>query len=301
MPNFKRLPKRRICLWLLNIVITLPLLAAMAEAILLTSPPRFYAEKSPADFGMSSYQQVQFRTGDALLLSGWYVAPIRVDGASLVFAHGQAGNKGQLLAEAEWFYSQGYGLLLFDMRRHGNSEGEFASISLLETQDIMAAYLFLRQQAGVNAERIGIYGHSMGGATAIRAMPSLAGARVLILDAPFADLQDAIRGDIAYYGLPPLFFPDLILDFANLRTGLNYREARPIDAISQISQPIFLAHGTNDNTVPSSHADWLYEQIQAPKLLYIVEGATHTEVFESNPEAFKAALLPFLEQYLVND
>lgn len=301
MRSFKRLPKRRAILWLLNIFITIPLIAAMAEAILLTSPPGFYAEKSPSDFGITAYDDVQLISADNLILSAWYIAPSRPDGASLLFAHGQAGNKGQLLAEAEWFYSMGYGILLFDMRRHGESEGEYTSISLLETQDIVAAYEFLRQQAEVNPKRIGIYGHSMGGASSIRATPQLEGLRVLILDAPFADLRDAIGGDIAYYGLPLLFFPDLILEFANLRTGLDFYQARPVDIIPQIEQPIFLMHGTNDNTVPTSHAYWLYENIHSLKFLYIAEGASHTEVFESNPEAFKRLLLPFVEQYLVND
>jgi dipeptidyl aminopeptidase/acylaminoacyl peptidase len=301
MASFKRLPKRRAILWLLTIFISIPLLAAMAEAVILTSPPRFYPWKSPADFGMTDYQDIEFRTQDGLLLRGWYVAPTRPDGASLLFAHGHLGNKGQLLTEAEWFYSMGYGLLFFNMRGHGDSEGQFTTISLLETQDVQAAYQFLQQIPEVNPERIGIYGHSMGGATSIRAMPRLEGARVLILDAPFADLQDTIRGDIAYYHLPPLFFPDLILDIANFRTGLNYRDARPIDVISQIEEAIFLMHGTNDNTVPTYHAYWLYENIQSAKFLYIAEGASHTQVFESNPEAFKTALLPFLEQYLVNN
>lgn len=285
----------------LAIILLLPIVLSYFEAIVLTTPFRFITQRDiPHDVPLENYQEATFKTVDNLLLNAWYVAPIREDGASILFIHGLAGNKAQFLPEAEFFAAMGYGILLLELRAHGISEGDLTGLSILETQDVEAAFDFLIHQESVNPERIALYGHSMGGATAIRSAP-LVDIRVLLLDAPFADLRETIRGDIEYYGAPALFFPELILNFTSSRSGLDYDLINPLDIMDKIDVPIFLMHGTNDNQVPLEQAYWLYEAANEPKVLHIVEGAGHGNAYETDPEAYQALMIPFLERYLLNN
>jgi uncharacterized protein len=284
----------------LAIISLLSIVLSYFEAIVLTTPFRFITQQFPSDIKLENYDEVTFKTADNLLLNAWYVSPTREDGASILFVHGVSGNKAQFLPEAELFSGRGYGILLLELRAHGYSEGDMTGMGLWETQDVEAAFDFLVQQPEVNPERIALYGHSMGGAIAIHSAP-LVDIRVLLLDAPFADLREAIRGDIEFYGVPALFFPELILNFASSRTGLDYDEAGTVDTIRSIEVPIFLMHGTLDDQVPLEQAYWLYEAANEPKVLHIVEGAGHGNTYETDPKAYQALMIPFLEQYLINN
>lgn len=298
MQKIRQWPKR-IVLGVLIIAI-LPVALSYFQAILLTTPFRFITRWYPSDIKLKNYDDMKIKTADGLLLSAWYISPTRDDGASVILVHGLSGSKAQFHPEAEFFTDMGYGVLMLELRAHGYSEGDMTGMSLWETQDVIAAFDFLIQQERVNPERIALYGHSMGGATAIRSAP-LVDIRVLILDAPFADLREAIRGDLEYYYVPPLFFPDLILDFASSRSGLDYKAVQPLDVMPSIDVPVFLMHGTRDNQVPIEQAYWLYEATNEPKVLHIVEGAGHGNAYETDRKAYREKLIPFLEEYLLNN
>ena len=65
---------------------------------------------------------VSLRTSDGLTLRG-YFAPGRNRGV-VIFVHGGGGNRLALLPEASVIAAHGYGVLLFDSRGEGESEGE---------------------------------------------------------------------------------------------------------------------------------------------------------------------------------
>ena len=135
----------------------------------LVAPPRNITHQTPADFGMTNWQDISFTTEDHLQLSGWYVPPQNESGAALIFVHGLGSNRSALLDQAAMLAEAGYGALMFDLRAHGRSQGTRSSWGLAEVADVQAALQFLQNQPEVNAEKIGIIGHSMGGAIAIRA------------------------------------------------------------------------------------------------------------------------------------
>ena len=72
----------------------------------------------PADLGRP-YRDVSFRTRDGLLLRGWYV-PSR-NGAAVIAFPGRSGPVGR----ARMLARRGYGVLLFDRRGEGQSQGDY--------------------------------------------------------------------------------------------------------------------------------------------------------------------------------
>jgi hypothetical protein len=70
----------------------------------------------------SDYREVAFDASDGVHLSGWY-RPTR-NGATLLVLHGGGGDRTGAVAHAELLARHGYGVLLYDARGRGKSEGQ---------------------------------------------------------------------------------------------------------------------------------------------------------------------------------
>ena len=84
----------------------------------------------------------------------------------IVLCHGYSGMRFQLLPDfGRIFADAGYAVLSMDYRGFGGSEGpKWRLMPLEQVEDIRNAITFLQQQAEVDAQRIGLWGTSNGGA-----------------------------------------------------------------------------------------------------------------------------------------
>lgn len=250
----------------------------------------------------ANYTDVEFFSPDGLKLGGWFLAPSREDGASFIFVHGHGGNRNDFMAWATVFTAEGYGVLLFDLRARGGSEGKFVTMGVLEAGDVVAAFNFLKEQQGVNPERIAIFGHSMGGATAILATAQIPEARILIASSSYTSVRNALNDRIpTEVGIPPLFFPDMIVAMSSYLSGTDYSLANPLGVIGEIRQPSLFVTGTVDSTVPPNHSQILHDAANEPKELHYIEGANHGDIFGAGLDEYLAVVRPFIEHYLINE
>ena len=104
-----------------------------------------------------AHEDVTFTTADGLDLEGWYV-PSR-NGAAVIAFPGRNGpqQKARMLAR------HGYGVLLFDRRGEGKSEGEPNAWGWGGDADVKAAIAYLQRRPDVDPDRIGGIGLSVGG------------------------------------------------------------------------------------------------------------------------------------------
>lgn len=288
---------------ILMVVIVL-LFMTYQQARAFAKQPRSFAEATPADYGIEPWREVSFTSEDGLTLYGWYVPP-QTDKtqSAILFVHGHNSNRGQLLIEAAMMRDDGYGMLFFEMRNHGESDGDSTSMGYHELKDAQAAFAFLAAQPDVNPDFIAIYGHSMGAATSIRTMARIEQARALVVDAPYADFADLV-GDALYIrtGLPSFPLADITIAMTGALANADMWAIRPIDDIASIApRPILILHGTDDPLVPLEHARTLYDIAGEPKQLVIVEGGAHGNLDEVEPSIYPDVVLPFLRTYLKPD
>jgi uncharacterized protein len=109
------------------------------------------------DLGGAEYEDVKFDTADGLELKGWYI-PSKNRAAVIAFP-GRSGPR----KPARFLARHGYGVLLFDRRGEGDSEGDPNALGWGGTKDLEAAIAFLRTRSDVDPERIGGIGLSVGG------------------------------------------------------------------------------------------------------------------------------------------
>ncbi len=134
--------------------------------------------QTPADFNLR-YEEVAFPTADGLTLRGWYIPGS--NGATILFAHGGSGNRrtGGQLEQAAALAKQGFGILLYDLRAHGDSDGTQTSFT---GADVRAALNYLRSRPDVDPDRIGAIGVSLGAIDIVQADATDHGLKAIILD-----------------------------------------------------------------------------------------------------------------------
>ncbi|MEK9165200.1 MAG: alpha/beta fold hydrolase [Chloroflexota bacterium] len=262
-------------------------------------PGRVPVTRLPESVGITDYQSVSFLSSDGLTLRGWY-APTR-NGAAVITLHGHAANREGLLDDAALLAARGYGVLLFDMRNNGESDGSVTTLGLLEVNDVRGAVAFVAAQTGVDANRIGLIGHSMGGATAIMSAARIPQVRAVVAESAYTSLEDNIVNGVREVAhLPPFPFAPLVIFFGQQEAGLDITAVRPVDDIASISpRPILIVHGELDETIPVSNAYELYAAASEPKELYVIPNVGHTGLAQAGAEEYVRRVAGFFDEYLL--
>ena len=128
----------------------------------------------------AAYETVHFTTEDGKRLEGWY-RPSR-NGASVLMVSGGGGNRRSTLRHARMLERSGYGVLVYDPRGSGRSEGTINSYGWGWDKDADAAIDWLERRPDVEDGRIGALGLSTGADMAIDAAGRRSDLRAVVAD-----------------------------------------------------------------------------------------------------------------------
>lgn len=256
-----------------------------------THPARVPITHSPADVGMANYQDISFVTVDGVKLRGWYIPS--QNGAAVILGHGHAGNREQNLIDTQILARHGYGVLLFDWRAHGESDGDMVTFGLNEVRDLDAAVDTVAARPDVDRERIGVIGFSMGGATAALSAPRDARIKAVVIEGAYAVFGDTAR---SRFGGLPLAGP-MTTWWGEVITGIDADAIRPVDALCAISpRPVLLIYGTlEDSALAPGSAQQMFDAACDPKELWMVEGAGHGGYPYVVPDEYEQRIVSFFE------
>lgn len=167
-------------------------------------------------------RDVEIRLAGETLHAWWYPAAIGSEPAPcIVLAHGFGGIKEmRLWAYAERFAAIGIAALVFDYRHFGSSTGQPRGLvdAARQQQDWAAAIAHARGQAGVDADRVALWGTSFSGGQVVIAAAADPRIAAVIAHVPFAD------GLAALAAMPPTH--GLRLVYAGLLDALGSRLGR---------------------------------------------------------------------------
>ena len=117
---------------------------------------------------------------------------------TLILLHGLPGNERNLdLAQA--VRRTGWNVLYFDYRGSWGSEGDFSLSNCVE--DVASAVAFCKQQAKalrIDTTRLALFGHSMGGWVALKALAQLPTLKKAVILSPWDVYATAADTDKAY-------------------------------------------------------------------------------------------------------
>jgi len=258
-----RRPAMRIAIIALSTYVSVCVGVAVFQSRLIYFPSTSM-DLTPSDVGLT-YEDVKLTTDDGLTLHGWYLPHDEAQGC-ILFCHGNAGNISDRLNSLKLLHGIGYSVLIFDYRGYGNSQGSPTERGTY--LDAEAAWRYLTDVYGLAAERIVIFGRSLGGGVAVElAIRHPPGA--LVIDSSFSSLADVAR---IHYPLLPV---DWILRH-------RYDSAKKIAAIGC---PKLFFHGSRDSLIP----------IRLGRKLF--EAATGTKEFIETPSGHLSAGFDYSPTY----
>jgi hypothetical protein len=215
---------------------------------------------APAHCDAGDMAAVDYATADGLRLGGWYKRPADAGAPVIVHFHGNAGHIGDRAPLMRGYIEAGFGVLLAEYRGYGGNPGKPTEAGLYA--DGRAALAFTAGQ-GIAAERIVLYGESLGTAVAVRlAAETPVGA--VVLEAPFTSAVDV--GAAAYPFVPVRW---LMLDRFD-----------SLPRIAAIKAPLLVLHGEQDSTVPIAHGRRVLEAAAEPKEGRFFEAAGHSDLHD---------------------
>lgn len=162
---------RRVGMLVLVVVVAYVVVPTVAVAVAATRvPPTALGDERPADVGLTA-SDVTFRTPDGVRLAGWYVPS--ANGDAVVLLHGAGSTRTSVLGHARALADLGYGVLLYDARGHGESDGRAMELGWEGDDDLAGAVRFVRARPDVADGRVFAVGLSMGGEQAVGALPAV--------------------------------------------------------------------------------------------------------------------------------
>jgi pimeloyl-ACP methyl ester carboxylesterase len=279
MPRFLKIALR-----IILVIVVLYAGLSVAGAILVMRIPRLQIEGSPSEVGLA-YTNVSFpaRNESNILLKGWYFQG-QCD-KTILIVHGgfqtRVDNVVDTLALTKGLVTDGYNVLLFDLRGRGESQGKGLNI-LTNENDIGGAVDFLKTRGG--AAHIGIIGFCSGAATAaIFAGQENIGA--VVLDGCFATADSMVTRQATTRGIPA-FLVDSFIPGLRLTVKLFYGAVPkdPINVVPDISCPVFFIHEQNDNLTSKQETDELFAAAKNPAdAIWEIPGALHSDGYKTDP------------------
>jgi pimeloyl-ACP methyl ester carboxylesterase len=256
-------------------------LAAVVGAVRWLEPRFVYQPAGAGSFGTrrayadvaegrtkSTVEDVWLTTGDGVRIHAWWLSPKGdTRGGALddlpvfLWFHGNAGNVGTWLSRYESMVELPAHVLAVDFRGFGRSEGTPGEEGLYRDAD--AAWDYLTRELRIPAERILVYGFSLGGAVAVD-LASRVQAGGLVIEASFTSLPEVAS---THYRILPQTV---------LRTKMD-----SLSKIGGVNCPKLFFHSPKDRVVPFELGRKLFDAAPGPKEFLQVDGVGHNETFEA--------------------
>jgi pimeloyl-ACP methyl ester carboxylesterase len=237
----------------------------------LLHPPRRPVTQVPT----RPYESVDVDAG--VHLRGWLFRTDKPRRGLLVYLHGVGDNRTSGIGVAAHFNAQGFDVLAYDSRAHGESGGDACTYGYYEKKDLSRV---LDQLDGGPVIALGI---SLGAGVALQAAADDPRIALVVAVSSFSDLRTvgaerapffASRANIAR-----------AFELAEAEAFFRADDVSPVGAAARIRAPVLLVHGADDRDTRPAHSERIYAALAGPKKLVLVPGAGHNDVL--TPDAWR--------------
>jgi dienelactone hydrolase len=282
---------RRVLLTLAGLATAYTVFLPIGVAYMATHVAR--AEVPPPNLG-AAYEDVTLHTSDDLTLRGWYV-PSR-NGAAVIAFPGRKGTQEQTRMLVE----HGYGVLLFDRRGEGVSEGDGNMFGWNGERDIFAALDYLEQRPDVDPGRIGGVGLSVGGELMLQAAAEDDRLAAVVSEGAgtrtFAEEMEEYDGFQRAIGTPLLAIKTAaVAAFSNTAPP-----PKLTDLVTQIApRPTLFIWAPNGGNV-----EWMnpeYHRLAGPNSsIWEIPDAQHIRGLATHPQEYEKRVVGFFDEALLH-
>ena len=248
----------------------------------------------PAAHLGTAYGSVSFTSSDGLKLAGWYV-PSR-NGAAVIVSPGRAP---AVQAHARMLIRHGYGVLLFDRRGEGQSQGDRNMYGWNGGRDLLGAVRLLQRRPDVHQGRIGGLGLSVGGEMLLQTAAETPGLKAVVSEgAGRRSLREHLH--IPGLGAVQKWITPWVAQTGALMVMSNSSTPPYLGSLVAgiAPRPILLiraVHGLDDESLNRVY----YADAHQPKALWEVAQGGHTGALQAVSVQYEARVVSFFDRALL--
>jgi len=231
---------------------------------------KFYT--TPEDQHLN-HKEVYFHTEDGKRLHGWFF-PLKEEFPVVLFCHGNAGNISHRLDNVRLLLAKNLQVFIFDYRGYGKSSGRPSEKGIY--MDGLAAHDYLVEKEHFTSGNIIPFGRSLGAAVAIE-VALRKKVRSVIIESAFTSTKDMAKSMFLF----ALFSPIMPANYNNL------------GKISGLDVPKLIIHGEDDEIVPFSMGQRLFDRSEAQKFFFPIKGAGHNDTYLIGGEKYFQTIATF--------
>jgi pimeloyl-ACP methyl ester carboxylesterase len=229
----------------------------------------------------------------------WFIPSGGPARGTIIHLHGLADCKLDGLRLAKLFHQERYHVLLYDARRHGESDGEYCTYGYFEKHDVPKIIDHLMARTDIVPGRIGLFGTSMGAAVAIQAASIDPRIAAVVAENSFATLRsifdDYQRRMIA---LPFHYLRNIVIKRSEQIARFRANDVSPLACVRELRIPVLFIYGAEDHLIHCRYSVELYDAKPAPKELLPIPGAKHNDTWKIAGALYEQKLLTFYATHL---
>ena len=245
--------------------------------------------KTPHGNLAAPYESVSFRASDGLRLDGWFVRPR--NGATVIVYPGRKGTQ----RHARMLVRHGFGVLVFDRRGEGASEGDPNALGWSFDRDLLGALAYLGGRDDVDPRRIGGLGLSVGGEALLQTAAETGALGAVVSEGAGSRSvrEDTIR-------VPARKIPEVVFS-AVITTGTAlFADRLPPPSLKtlagRITMPVFFVYATRGAAGEDNNPAY-YAAARGPKQLWRID-TSHTNGLSARPREYERRVVSFFEREL---
>jgi hypothetical protein len=219
--------------------------------------------------------------GMAQELALWWLPQPDPQAPTLLYLHGTLRNLYGNQPKIEALREAGFAILAVDYRGWGDSTSIVPSEDTISADALVAWGEMVRRQP-VPGRRV-IFGHSMGGAVAVRLASGLrhgADYGALILESTFTRMPD-VAAEAGFWG--------------RLAAGFTTLGFDSLSRIGRVDAPIVMLHGSADDTVPVQLGRRLRDAAPPGVRWVEFEGGPHSRLHSHDPALYRATMRQLMD------
>ncbi|WP_257008185.1 alpha/beta hydrolase [Bacillus sp. FJAT-45350] len=236
---------------------------------------------------------------DGLLLEALFLENEKTTGKTVILAHGFRNDRESMKEFVQFYYNQGFNILLPDSRGHGKSEGDYIGFGWHDRLDYQQWIQVLIDKK--NSKHILLHGTSMGAATVLMTSGEKLPQEVkgIIADSGYTSAKDILTYQLKHlYNLPAFPMVPVTSAITNVRAGFTFGEASVLNQVEKNTRPLLIIHGEKDELVPTSMAHHIYEAASGEKELWTVPYAGHIKSYTVATEKYEQRLKDFIAKVI---
>lgn len=227
----------------------------------------------PEDLGLP-IQEIRFPSVSGNDLYAWKIVQ-NPQAPTVILVHGWGRNVERMTPYMRKLCCNGFNMLAFDARGHGNSHPEGLMNMSKFAEDIESAIAYIESDSSIENKSISLIGLSIGGASSIYAASKNYQVEKVVTVGAFAHPAEVVRKQLSDRYVPYFPFTWLFFNIISWKTGIDFEAIAPVNTIAKAQAKFLLIHGDKDKVVPLEQAKKL-KQAQPKVDLWIIPERGHS-------------------------